>query len=364
MLIGRRSECEKQFFPALIEAGKNRMTRRRDGNMTKTGTIARAALVLALMTLLSGCAGKKAASEFFAMDTVMQITAYGKHADAAVKICESEIARLDAKLSAQSAGSEIAKLNAGGVCQDDETLRLLSEALEIARKTNGAYDPTVYPLMKLWGFGTENAHVPQNSEIEQELSCVGYEKLPGVKSPYRLPEGMAVDLGGIGKGFAASVARRCLLDQGVSSAVLSLGGNVTLIGSKIDGSDWTVGLQDPETDSCFGYVSGTAVSVVTAGGYQRYFEENGRRYWHILNAKTGWPAETGLSSVTIVSADDTLADGLSPALFVMGLEKGIEFWRESSGFEAVFLLESGEIYVTQGLRGSFRSERSFEVIAR
>ena len=332
--------------------------------MTKTGTIARAALVLALMMLLSGCAGKKAASEFFAMDTIMQITAYGKHADAAVKICEREIARLDAKLSAQSAGSEIAKLNAGGVCQDDETLRLLSEALEIARKTNGAYDPTVYPLMKLWGFGTENAHVPQKSEIEQTLSCVGYEKLPGVKSPYRLPEEMAVDLGGIGKGFAASVARRCLLDQGVSSAVLSLGGNVTLIGSKIDGSDWTVGLQDPDGDGCFGYVSGKDVSVVTSGGYQRYFEENGRRYWHILNAKTGWPAETELSSVTIVSADDTLADGLSTALFVMGLEKGIEFWRESSGFEAVFLLESGEIYVTQGLRGSFQSERSFEVIAR
>ncbi len=364
MLIGKRNECEKQFFPAARSKCKNRRIRRRDGNMTKTGTIARAALVLALMALLSGCSGKKAATEFFAMDTVMQLTAYGKHAEAAVKICESEIARLDAKLSAQSETSEIAKLNAGGVCEDDETLRLLSEAAEIAQRTNGAYDPTVYPLMKLWGFGTENAHVPQKSEIEQTLASVGYEKLPGIKAPYRLPEGMAVDLGGIGKGFAASVARKSLLDQGVSSAVLSLGGNVTLIGSKIDGSNWTVGLQDPDGDGCFGYVSGKNVSVVTSGGYQRYFEENGRRYWHILDAKSGQPAATGLSSVTIVSADDTLADGLSTALFVMGLEKATEFWRESSDFEAVFLLESGEIYVTQGLQGSFRSERAYEVIAR
>ena len=112
------------------------------------------------------------------------------------------------------------------------------------------------------------------------------------------------------------------------------------------------------------YVSGKDVSVVTSGGYQRYFEEKGRRYGHILNAKTGWPVETGLSSVTIVSADDTLADGLSTALFVMGLDKAIESWRASDDFEAVFLLDSGEIYVTQGLQGSFQSERSFEVIAR
>ena len=156
---------------------------------------------------------------------------------------------------------------------------------------------------------------------------------------------MAIDLGGIGKGFAAETLRKCLHEQGIQSAVLSLGGNVTLLGSKPDGADWTVGLQDPQTDGCFGYVSASDVSVVTSGGYQRYFEENGKRYWHILDARTGMPADTGIRSV-------------------MGLDRAAQFWRESRDFEAVFLLDSGEIYVTQGLEDSFRSERSFEVLAR
>ena len=144
------------------------------------------------------------------MDTVMQLTAYGACADAAVDAAEVEIARLDAKLSAQNVNSEIAKLNAGGCCEDDETLRVLASAYQIAALTEGAYDPTVYPLMQLWGFGTEHAQVPQQAAIETALEAVGYEKLPAVKAPYQLPEGMAIDLGGIGKGFAARNAATML----------------------------------------------------------------------------------------------------------------------------------------------------------
>lgn len=353
---------QKTFFSVRGTKVKNRTFGRRDGKMTKRGKILLA--VLAMLLLLCGCAKRQATTEFFAMDTVMQLTAYGSGAERALAVAEGELARLDAELSAQRTSSEIAKLNASGACENAETLEVLARALEIARRTRGAYDPTVYPLMQLWGFGTEGTKVPQEEEISQTLARVGYEKLPAVKAPYRLPDGMAVDLGGIGKGFAAATVRRCLQDQGIGSAVLSLGGNVTLLGSKPDGSAWTVGLQDPDTDGCFGYVSARDVSVVTSGGYQRYFEENGKRYWHILDAKTGWPAETGLSSVTVVSADDTLADGLSTALFVMGLEKAEDFWRGSNDFEAVFLLDSGEIYVTEGLQSSFQAQRGFEVIAR
>ena len=184
------------------------------------------------LPLLCGCRAQKASTEFFAMDTVMQLTAYGAYADAAVDAAEIEIARLDAKLSAQNVNSEIAKLNAGGFCEDDETLRVLASAYQIAALTEGAYDPTVYPLMQLWGFGTDHAQVPQQAAIETALEAVGYEKLPVVKAPYQLPEGMAIDLGGIGKGFAAETLRKCLHEQGIQSAVLSLGGNVTLLGRR------------------------------------------------------------------------------------------------------------------------------------
>lgn len=159
------------------------------------------------------------------MGTVMQLTAYGSGAERALGVAERELARLDAELSAQRTSSEIAKLNAGGACENEEVLRVLARALEIAERTDGAYDPTVYPLMQLWGFGTESAHVPQQTEISDALGAVGYEKLSAVTSPYALPSGMAVDLGGIGKGFAAQTVRRCLQKQGIQSAVLSLGGN-------------------------------------------------------------------------------------------------------------------------------------------
>ncbi len=362
----RHAERKRErLFPAHPhKTAKNEADGRRDSGMTKTGKYIAALLALVLCAALCGCAPKASTTEFFAMDTVMQLTAYGKNAQAAIDRCEEEIAALDRKLSAQSAASQIAKLNDGGSCEEPDTLEVLADALEIARRTDGAYDPTVYPLMTLWGFGTETAHVPQQKDIDAALSHIGYEKLPDVTCPYSLPEEMAVDLGGIGKGFAAKKARESLTASGITSAVLSLGGNVTLVGAKPDGSDWTVGLQDPSLESLFGYVSGKNVSVVTSGGYQRYFEEDGERYWHILDAKTGWPAKTGLASVTVVSENDVLADGLSTALFVMGLEKAEEFWRESGDFEAVFLLDSGEIFVTEGLKDSFRSERGFEVIAR
>lgn len=331
----------------------------------KTGTVLTSLLVaLLLVALLSGCAGQKSSREFFSMDTVMSLTVYGAHGETAAKAVEDEIYRLDAKLSAQSDAGEVARLNGGEACRDEETLSVLSCALTIAARTDGAYDPTVYPLIDLWGFGTERAHVPESAQIEAALLHVGYEKLPAVSAPYRLPDGMAVDFGGIGKGVAAESARQVLLENGVTSAVCSLGGNVMLVGKKPDGKDWTIGLQDPEGSGCFGYVKASDVSVVTSGGYQRYFEENGARYWHILNPETGYPAQTGLLSVTVVSRDDALADGLSTALFVMGLEKATAHWRASDDFEAVFLLEDGKILVTEGLEDAFESERAFTVIAR
>ena len=203
----------------------------------------------------------------------------------------------------------------------------VKRALEIAAETNGAYDPTVYPLMRAWGFTDGNYRVPADAELDALLQTTGWTEVSADGTTASLPEGFALDLGGIGKGYAAGRCKEILKAHGVTSALLSLGGNVSALGSKPDGADWTVGLQDPQTDGCFGYVSASDVSVVTSGGYQRYFEQDGVRYHHILDPKTGRPAASGLQSVSVVSQDDTLADALSTALFVMGLDAGAALYR-------------------------------------
>ena len=177
-----------------------------------------------------------------------------------------------------------------------------------------------------------------------------------------MPEGFALDLGGIGKGYAAGRCKEILKAHGVTSALLSLGGNVSALGSKPDGTAWTVAIEDPDGGDYLGTVQIADQCVVTSGGYQRYFEQDGVRYWHILDPETGKPARSGMKSVTIVSADDTLADALSTALFVMGPERAAEFWRvHRAEFGAVWLTEDGRLFVTEGL--TLTTEREYEVVS-
>ena len=329
-----------------------------------------AVLTVALTLSLTACGGRtrQEAGEtrtVYTMDTVMNLTAYGENASVALNAAEEMLRALDAKLDRHDKASAVSALNRDGTVEDAELAQLTDIARTIGKLSGGAFDPTVAPVMDAWDFTGDAPRVPSDEELSALLAHVGLEKLSVDGNTVTLSDSAQLDLGGIAKGYAAGRVRTILRGAGVTSAIISLGGNVAAVGKKPDGSAWTVGLQDPDRpEAYFGTVSIEDACVVTSGAYQRYFEENGRRYWHILDAKTGWPAGTGLSSVTIVSADDTLADGLSTALFVTGLDRALAFWRESDDFEAVFLLDSGEIYVTQGLQGSFRSERSFEVIAR
>ena len=321
-------------------------------------------LALLLFFTLCGCGAQRQTGEWFAMDTVMTAAVYGS-ADA-LDAVEAETYRLDALLAAQKDDSEIAAVNDGAEVVSEETAALLRRALEIAAETNGAYDPTVYPLMRAWGFTDGNYRVPADAELDALLQTTGWTEVSVDGTTASLPEGFALDLGGIGKGCAAARVRQILLDGGVRSAIVSLGGNVCAVGAKPDGTDWTIGLQDPrEPSSYFGTVAVRDAAVVTSGGYQRCFEQNGVRYHHILDGKTGAPAESGLLSVSVVCTDDTLADALSTALYVMGLEKGIAFWRAGGAdFEAVWMTEDGSVWLTSGLCDVYRSQTPYQVVER
>lgn len=316
----------------------------------------------------SGCSlESKYDCEFFAMDTVMTINAYGSNSEIAVKAVQNEINRLDKLLSVQKENSEIFKLNQSKkMTVSEDTLTLITRSKEIYTLTDGAFDISCEPLTREWGFysGFENK-VPSQKAIETALEGVGAEHIKIKDSTVTLDDNTSLDLGGIAKGYASHKAAEILKDNGVTSALMSLGGNVRAIGSKPDGESWSVAVTDPDDNSkSIGTLKISDKAVVTSGGYQRYFEENGQTYHHIIDTKTGYPADSGLKSATIVSDDDALADALSTALFVMGLEKSEEFYSENSSlFGAVFITDKGEIYVTDNLKDSFMSEQGFEVIS-
>ena len=317
-------------------------------------------LALLLFFTLCGCGAQRQTGEWFAMDTVMTAAVYGS-ADA-LDAVEAETYRLDALLAAQKDDSEIAAVNDGAEVVSEETAALLRRALEIAAETNGAYDPTVYPLMRAWGFTDGNYRVPADAELDALLQTTGWTEVSVDGTTASLPEGFALDLGGIGKGYAAGRCKEILKAHGVTSALLSLGGNVSALGSKPDGTAWTVAIEDPDGGDYLGTVQIADQCVVTSGGYQRYFEQDGVRYWHILDPETGKPARSGMKSVTIVSADDTLADALSTALFVMGPERAADFWRvHRAEFGAVWLTDDGRLFVTEGL--TLATEREYEVVS-
>lgn len=322
----------------------------------------------AAVVFSSGCSlESKYDCEFFAMDTVMTINAYGSKSESAVKAAQNEINRLDKLLSVQKENSEIFKLNQSKqMTVSEDTLTLITRSKEIYTLTDCAFDITCEPLIREWGFysGLKNK-VPSQKAIETALEGVGAEHIKIKDSTVTLDDNTSLDLGGIAKGYASHKAAEILKDNGVTSALMSLGGNVRAVGSKPDGESWSVAVTDPDDNSkSIGTLKISDKAVVTSGGYQRYFEENGQTYHHIIDTKTGYPADSGLKSVTIVSDDDALADALSTALFVMGLEKSEEFYSENNSlYGAVFITDKGEIYVTDNLKDSFMSEQGFEVIS-
>ena len=296
--------------------------------------------------------------EIFAMDTYMTVTAYGDNAQKGVTDAVAEIQRLDNLLSIGKEDSEISKLNkSGSAALSDDTAVMVAKALDLYKSTGGAFDITVLPLMELWGFTTQEYYVPTEDEIQSTLQRVGADKLTWDESTKTLTLGdkQEIDLGGIAKGFTSSRIMEIFKKDGVTCGMVSLGGNVHLLGTKQDGSAWRVGIQDPDnTDDMLGVLQANDCAVITSGAYERNFEKDGVTYHHIIDPATGKPSNSGLTSVTIVSKDGTLADGLSTSLFVMGKDKAIAYWKQHADeFDTILVDKDRNVYITEGIAGNF-----------
>lgn len=209
-------------------------------------------------------------------------------------------------------------------------------------------------LMTEWGFTTGNFKIPTDEQISELLKNTGYEKIDLNENNVTVPTNMQIDLGAVGKGYTGDLIVDILQENGVKSALLDLGGNIQTIGTKPDGTDWKLGLRSPFDEGSFATLEVSDCAVITSGGYERYFVgDDGERYWHILDPKTGKPAHSGLVSVTIVGKEGRLCDALSTSLFVMGLDKAIELWKRHNDFEMILVTENGEIYLTEGLEENF-----------
>ena len=312
----------------------------------------------------------EASKDLFAMDTYMTLTAYGEHAQEAVDKAAERVEALDALLSTGNENSEIYQLNQNGEATlSEEGGYLVERALELYKKTEGAFDIAIYPVMQAWGFPTQDYHVPDDDTLKEKLALADASKVNYDKDTRKIffdQDGMEIDLGGIAKGYTSSQIMQIYQDCGVTSGLVNLGGNVQALGCKTDGSKWRVAIQSPDdTEEYLGILEIEDQAGITSGGYERYFEEDGVTYHHIIDPAIGYPADSGLISVTIVSDDGTLADGLSTSLFIMGEEKAAQFWRENSDeFEAIMETSDGKLYVTEGIADSLTTDMDVTVIEK
>lgn len=341
-------------------------------------------LGLCILLLLAGCSltpsTPSAQVQFFAMDTLMSATLYGSHSEDAATLLQQEVNRLDRLWSRTREESEIFLLNSHAgdglsLPLSPETVGLLTAAQEATTASEGAFNPLMAPLMDAWNFTGESPRIPTDAELASLLpltqtpTVLDMTKLEG----YLPLVGQALDLGGIAKGQAAQQVTTSLLAAypDLTGGLLALGGNITTFGEKPDGTPWTVAVKDPENPEGFLCTFPLLGSCATSGGYERYFEAGGKRYHHILDPDSGYPADSGLLSVTVV-AEPTLTDAYSTALFVLGADQALNFWKThpaAAAMELILVAEDRHIYVTQGLADGFdflgeESGYTYEFVSR
>lgn len=321
-------------------------------------------ICLAFVFLFFSCSGKIEPRTQTAMDTLCTVNAFEDGTKKLYDEIFERLAQIEKEFSATLPDSEISQINSmagiSAVQTNEEVLNVMDFALKTAWISDGAFTPAAGPLVDLWGINTDHQRIPSQAEINKALElvdfgCVGLSR----DSVFLRKAGMKVNLGGIVKGFAADEVCKILKKHNVKKAVVDLGGNIYVYGKKSDGSKWTVGIKNPESPSsapllrlCI-----NENSVVTSGSYERFFEADGKKYHHIFNPATGFPADSGIVSATVISPSSIAADALSTATFVLGVEKSFKlldkFKKEfGTDISFVFICKYGSVFASENLKGS------------
>lgn len=324
-------------------------------------------MIIGIVASVTGCSNKEpVCRDTYMMGTIIQLKVYGKNANKANKAIDEVITKINEienKMSVNIATSEINKINENsGIAEtkvSEETFSVVEKAVEYSRLTEGAFDPSIEPIVKLWGIGTENARVPMQQEISRALELVNYKDINFDNNNLCIKlnkKNQAIDLGGIAKGYAADEINKIFTQNHIENAFVSLGGNVFVKGNKINGEKWNIGIQDPlkERNEYIGIVSVSNKSVVTSGNYERYFIKDGIRYHHIFDSSTGYPSKNGVISVTIISDKSIDGDALSTSMYILGVEKGRNLIEKLDGIDAIFVTEDKKIYATSGILEDFK----------
>ena len=299
----------------------------------------------------------KVTENITAMNTVMQLTVFNTSKGTAEEVAEKMIQRIkeiEKLFDANLSDSDTSRINSAvtELTVNDETAELLNTAKKASETTGGAFDITIMPVLKLWGFNDGNYGVADDETIKDFLEFVDYKNISVAGNKVTKNINTQISLGGIAKGYLGDELLEIAEEYG-ATALLSLGGNIVLCGNKNESEKWTVGIKNPndtENLACSFECDGNK-SVVTSGAYERYFEYGGKTYHHIIDPKTGYPAKSDLLSVTVIGENGAFCDAFSTALFVMGKEKSVAFAKEHNEFDFILITENSEILITDGVIG-------------
>lgn len=310
-------------------------------------------IIVILLTILSACTGTqdvKISKSDFVLNTVATITIYDNSDEKIIDDCFDLCRYYESLFSRTDENSEIYKLNTRQICEvSDETAELIAIGLEYGEISKGKFDITIEPLSSLWNFTADAPTVPSEEDIHEARSHVDYNAVSVSGNTVTFANDYTrLDLGAIAKGYIADKVKELLISRGVKKAIINLGGNVMCIGGKTATSGFTIGIQYPFGDGSIASVSVSDLSVVTSGTYERYFEEDGKLYHHILNPETGYPVDNNLLSVSIIGENSCTCDALSTTLFALGKEDGTALIESMDGYYAIFITDEYKLYVTTG----------------